>query len=326
MPALDTVIPLADRRICVRHLYANFRDLKGHKGLALNEKLWAVATAYTPHEFTARMEELKKLSEPAYNYLVNIDPSGWSRAYFNEYSRCDLLVNNICECFNSYILKARDKPILTMLELIRKKLLRRYQAKREGIEKLTGRLCLRIVEKLEAVGLLAMDCIADYARGGMFEVTAPNNKQYVVDLCKRVCGCRQWEVTGILCPHAFAAVRYDCGNPEDYVDECYTIETYKKAYAPIIYPMPSEEQWIKTSHDRLEPPTYRVTPGRLKRLRKRGVGESRDPKNPHRMRKFGAVMRCGKCTGLGHNKRSCPLNVTSTSVSVLEAYHCCIIF
>jgi hypothetical protein len=61
---------------------------------------------------------------------------------------------------------------------------------------------------------------------------------------------------------------------------------YKKAYTPIIYSMPSEEQQIKTSHDRLEPPTYRVTPGRPKRLRKRGVGESRDPKNLHRMRKF----------------------------------------
>ena len=190
MPALDTVIPMADRRICVRHLYANFRDLEGHKGLALKEKLWAAATAYTPHEFTARMEELKKLSEPAYNYLVKIDPNGWSRAYFNEHSRCDLLVNNICECFNSYILKACDKPILTMLEMIRKKLLRRYQAKREGIEKLTGRLCPRIVEKLEAVGLVAMDCIADYAGEGMFEVTIPNNKQYVVDLRKMVCGCR----------------------------------------------------------------------------------------------------------------------------------------
>ena len=90
--------------------------------------------------------------------------------------------------------------------------------------------------------------------------------------------------------------------------------------------MPSEEQWIKTSHDCLEPPTSRVTPGRLKRLRRRGVGESRDPKNSRRMRKFGAMMRCGKCTGLGHNKWSCPLNETSTSVSVIELYHCCVIF
>jgi hypothetical protein len=93
------------------------------------------------------------------------------------------------------------------------------------------------VEKLEA-----MECIADYAGERMFEVTAPNNKQYMMDLHRRVCGCRQWEVTGIPCPHAFAAILYNCGNLEDYVDECYTIEMYTKAYVPIIYPMRSEEQ------------------------------------------------------------------------------------
>ena len=212
-PAVDIVILMADHRICVRHLYTNFWDLEGHKGLALKEKLWVAVTAYTKHECIAHMEELKKHNEAAYNYLVKIDPSGWSRAYFNEYLSCDLLVNNICECFNSYIIKARDKPILTMLEMIRKKLLRRYQAKRDEIEKLTGRLCPKIVQKLEAV-----DCIATYAGDRMFEVTTPNNKQNVVDLSRRVCDCRQWEITRIPCPHAFAIVLYDCGNFDDYVD------------------------------------------------------------------------------------------------------------
>ena len=136
--------------------------------MALKEKSCVAAIAYTQHEFTTYMEELKKLSEAAYNYLIKIDPNGWSRAWFNEYPRCDLLVNNICECFNSYILKAYDKPILTLLEMIRKKLLGRYQAKIEMIEKLTGRLCPRIVQKLEAIGLDAMDCIPTYAGDGMF--------------------------------------------------------------------------------------------------------------------------------------------------------------
>ncbi|XP_059436479.1 uncharacterized protein LOC132169463 [Corylus avellana] len=280
MPVLEVVLPMADHRICVRHLYVNFRDLEGHKGLALKEQLWAAATAYTQHEFTAHMEELKKLSKDAYEYLNKIDHSGWSRAWFNESPRCELLVNNICECFNSYILKARDKPILTLFKMIRKKLLRRYQVKREGIEKLTGRLCPRIVQKLEAIELDAMDCIATYAGDGMFKVTAPSNKQYVVDLRRRQCGCRQWEITGIPCPHAFAAVLYNCGNPEDYVDECYTIKRYKKAYVPIIYPMPSEEQWMKTRHDHLEPPRIRVTPRRPMRLRKR---------------KAKTVKSCGSC-------------------------------
>ncbi|XP_059450972.1 uncharacterized protein LOC132181751 [Corylus avellana] len=189
IPALNEVLPMADHRFCVRHLYANFKNV-GHKGVALKEMLWGAASAYTEGEFTAYMEGLRGMNKDAYEYLNRVDPSCWSRAWFSEYYKCDLLVNNICECFNSYILKARDKPILTMLEMIRKKLMRRYQAKREGIEKLTGKLCPRIVTKLEEIGIAASDCVAVYAGENMFEVTCPTGKQFVVDLRRKLCGCR----------------------------------------------------------------------------------------------------------------------------------------
>ena len=112
---------------------------------------------------------------------MKVDPSMWSTAWFSDYHKSDLLVNNICECFNSYILKARDKPILTMLEMIRKKLIRRYHAKREGIEKLIGKLCPRIAAKLEEIGLMAVDCITNYVGDSMFEVTCSDSRQFVVD-------------------------------------------------------------------------------------------------------------------------------------------------
>jgi hypothetical protein len=41
-------------------------------------------------------------------------------------------------------------------------------------------------------------------------------------------------MTGIPCPHAFSYILYNCVNLEDYVDEYYTVERYKKAYAPIM--------------------------------------------------------------------------------------------
>jgi len=171
MPAFEVVIPMADHRICVRHLYANFRDIGRHRGVALKEKLWTAASAYTEGEFTRHIDEMKKMNSDANEYLAKIDPSTWSRAWFSEYPKCDLLINNICECFNSYILKARYKLILIMLEMIRKKLMRRYQAKRESIQNLTGKITPKIAKKLEAIRLEAMDCIALYAGDDMFEMT-----------------------------------------------------------------------------------------------------------------------------------------------------------
>jgi hypothetical protein len=95
--------------------------LGGIEGLSLKEKLWAAVSLYTKYEFTEHMEELKRMDEKEFEFFSEVDPSTWSRAWFSDYPKSDLLVNNICECWNSYILKACNKPILTMLEIIRKK-------------------------------------------------------------------------------------------------------------------------------------------------------------------------------------------------------------
>ena len=113
--------------------------------------MWAAASAYTEVDFRLYIEELKAINEDAFKYLDKIDPNGWLRAWFNSYPKCDLLVNNINEFFNSYILKARDKPIWTMMEMIRKQLMRRYQLKRSGAQTLEGKLCPRIAAKIEAI-------------------------------------------------------------------------------------------------------------------------------------------------------------------------------
>jgi len=152
--------------------------------MALKEKLWTAASAYTEGEFLRVMDELKKMKSNAHEYLNKIDPSTWSRAWFATDSKCDLLRNNICECFNLYILKARDKPILTMLEMIRKKLMKRYQARKEGIQSLTWKITPKIAKKLDALVSESIDYIALYADDDMFEVTCPDGKQFVVNFMR----------------------------------------------------------------------------------------------------------------------------------------------
>jgi hypothetical protein len=67
MLAFEVVMPMVDHMICVRHLYANFRDIGGHRGLALKEQyLWAAMSSYTKYEFNDHMKELKKMNKDAY--------------------------------------------------------------------------------------------------------------------------------------------------------------------------------------------------------------------------------------------------------------------
>jgi len=98
------VLPTAPHRIYLRHLYANVRS-DGHKGLVLKDKLWKVASTYNIHGFDREMAVMKMLSPAAHAYLEKIDPHTLARAYFDIGPKCDLVMNNLYECLNLYIIK-----------------------------------------------------------------------------------------------------------------------------------------------------------------------------------------------------------------------------
>ena len=76
-----------------------------HRGLALKDRLWRCARASYMTQFKAEMEMMKQESKDAYAWLDEKDPNTWSRAHFKTGLDCDILVNNMCESFNSIILK-----------------------------------------------------------------------------------------------------------------------------------------------------------------------------------------------------------------------------
>ncbi|KAG5617470.1 hypothetical protein H5410_017294 [Solanum commersonii] len=55
----------------------------------------------------------------------------WCKVYFNSQVKCDSVDNNMSECFNSWILAARHKTIITMLDEIRVKMMTRIAKLRE---------------------------------------------------------------------------------------------------------------------------------------------------------------------------------------------------
>jgi hypothetical protein len=164
-------------------------------------------------------------------------------------------------------LDARDKPILTMLDTIGRKLMRRFQVNRASIAKMSEKLCPKIQVKVEKADIKTSECLLMYSGEGKYEVDYRQQK-FVVNLREKTCGCKKWDITSILCHHAISAILHQGSKIEDYVDHCYTIEKYKKSYEPIIHPVPSMEQWTRTQYDPVDPPLERCHPGRLKKMRK----------------------------------------------------------
>lgn len=77
-----------------------------------------------------------------------------------------------------------------MLEGIRKKLMRMYQVKQEGIKAMKGKFGPRILEKIKSAGDEVAHCTSTFVGNGLFEVDC-KGKQFVVDLEKKTCNCRQ---------------------------------------------------------------------------------------------------------------------------------------
>ncbi|KAG9139235.1 hypothetical protein Leryth_011249 [Lithospermum erythrorhizon] len=109
------------------------------------------------------MSNMKDTSDSVYTWLLeHAGPKKqWVRAYFSLNVYNDALCNNNSESFNSFILEARDKPIITMLEMIRTKLMERIRDRYLAMSKKDGPLCVKIKKILdcrmaESVGFVAM--------------------------------------------------------------------------------------------------------------------------------------------------------------------------
>lgn len=60
MKALDEVVPGAEHRFCVMHLYQNMHKI--YKGVALRHLLWLAARSTTKWEFNKHMAQMEKVN------------------------------------------------------------------------------------------------------------------------------------------------------------------------------------------------------------------------------------------------------------------------
>ncbi|XP_028112499.1 uncharacterized protein LOC114310647 [Camellia sinensis] len=305
--AFEEIMPNVEHRFCMRHIYLNF--IVKFKGIELRDLLWKAAAASTMREFEFHMNKLKEMDseEKAYKWLRKMDPALWTRSHFSSRSRCDTLVNNMCESFNNNILKARDKPIINMLEWIRRKVMHRIQIKKKGMEKYTCEICPNVVKDLEVLKVQARNCFATYCGDRKFEVNC-GDTIHIVDLEERKCSCRMWDLTGMPCKHAISSTYIQREKPEDYVHPYYSKHHYLVAYNSMIHPVPCQHDWIKTGLPVAASPLYRKQPGRPPKMRKNDIDE---PKNPVRVLRQNRFIP----TRVGHTFEEFPSMRGNTSAS-----------
>lgn len=151
----------------------------------------------------------------------------------------------MCESFNSFILDAREKPIIEMFEMIRNLLMSRFQTSREKARKWKGRICPKIKDVLAKIDVEAVKYSPMKSDEMHYQITRLDNMhdQHSVDLLSSSCSCRKYDLTGIPCKHAVCAIWCKKEDPESYVHSYYMVETYRKCYAMPIMPVNGPNLW-----------------------------------------------------------------------------------
>ncbi|KAL2925291.1 Elongation factor 4 [Bienertia sinuspersici] len=92
------VLPNAEHRHCARH-------------------------AYNEADFNDAVEAMEKVNKSVSNAFRLYNPTLFCRAFMNPRTKTDVVTNNMAETFNGYIVQARTKHLLHMLEEIRASLM-----------------------------------------------------------------------------------------------------------------------------------------------------------------------------------------------------------
>ncbi|GJT04141.1 mutator type transposase [Tanacetum coccineum] len=308
--AMANVFPCAEHRSCLRHIHENMK--KQWNGQAYKELLWRCASVTTVPYFDKAMQDLKDFNKECFEWLAKIPPHSWSRSHFSGRAKSDILLNNLCECFNGKILDARDAPIITALEYIREYLMRRMVNVIAVIKKTDGPLTPSATKLLKIAMDRANNCTVAFNGGEEYEVKGQSGSQCVVNVVKKVCSCRKWELTGIPCSHAIAA-NYNMslngvqvGIPEEWVDKCYWLATWQKTYSYTIGCLNGRVMWKKSQiPTTLTPPKHNTPVGRPRKNRRKSKEEKAEMVKDGKLSRAYKTVTCMKCGNLGHNSRSC---------------------
>lgn len=113
----EKVYPEAGHYFCIYHLLNNMKmKFKNHEHL--KKIFFGAAKAYTNKQFKQKMRELDQMDVRIGLYLKEVGYEKWAAIHAKEYRR-QAMTSNIAESLNSRNNKARELPVVALLEALR---------------------------------------------------------------------------------------------------------------------------------------------------------------------------------------------------------------
>ncbi|CAI0374193.1 unnamed protein product [Linum tenue] len=304
--AVETHFPSAFHGFCLRHVSENFRDT--FKNTKLVNIFWSAVYALTIAEFESKISEMVEISQEVGPWFQQFPPQLWAIAYF-EGMRYGHFALGVTELLYNWALECHEVPIVQMMEHIREQLNLWFDSRRD-LAMSYNSVLVPSAEKKMAEAIADARCYQVLRANEVeFEIVS-TERTNIVDIRTRVCSCRRWQIYGLPCAHASAAL-LSCGqNAHVFAEPCFTVASYRETYSQAIIPVPDKSMWSEVPGEGTEgggakveilirPPKTRRPPGRPKKKALR-VENFKRPKR---------VVQCGRCHLLGHSQKKCAMPI-----------------
>lgn len=302
--AVRRKFPNSCHAFCMRFLSESVgREFKNSRLVHL---LWKAAYATTSIVFKQKMAEIEEISPEAAKWMQQFPPSHWALVYF-EGTRYGHLSSNLEE-FNRWILEARELPIIQVIEQIQSKLMTEFEDRRLK----SGSWFSVLAPSAEKRMIEAVDCASTYqvlrSDEVEFEVISADRSD-IVNIGIHYCSCRDWQLHGIPCSHAVAALISCRKDIYAFTEKCFTVASYRETYAEGIHPIPGRLEWrrgdvapMDDDPQVVRPPKFRRPPGRPENKRICVEDLNREKHTVH----------CSRCNQTGHYKTTCKAEIMNS--------------
>ncbi|KAH9737194.1 SWIM-type domain-containing protein [Citrus sinensis] len=298
----------ATHGVCFYHVKGNIKSQ-----FRMSKALWDefepafinAAKAYGHEEFKRQLEGLWMIHSGAADYLENnVGTCNWARSQF-EGRRYIILTTNIAESVNSFMREPRKFLVTHLVDHFRKTMQQWFYDRKIVAESMTTRLTTWADEIVTERRTIVERMIVRPVSPHRFQVIGGGLKEGLVDLQKRTCTCRVFQLDQLVCAHAIAAC---LTHRVDFINLCsdfYTTESLAMAYAQPVELVGDVVDWEvldEIQEMQVYPPVEAPPPGRRKELKIPSAGEDVNRR----------TVRCGRCHELGHNRKRCKNPIAST--------------
>ncbi|XP_077228540.1 uncharacterized protein LOC143861489 [Tasmannia lanceolata] len=288
--AVSEVFANSHHRFCIRHLSASFYDKFGN--IVLRDLFLKAAETLKESEFKWAMESIKENNESAHQWISEMPKENWATLYFKG-DRYGALSTTKSVSFNAIVKEAKTLPITSLVEHICGKTSNIFQHRRKVGQTWTKRLTSYGEKHVQLAHEIGSKCTVNPLGVHVFEVQSVGYLN-VVDLEARTCSCGVFQMIGLPCAHAMAAIGNKMLDPYDFCQPYFLAERYRDTYEEKIHQTLDRTQW-QPSPDPLPlvlPPHARRMPGRPQTRKEKKLA-------------VGAQNKCGLCGDFGHSRRTC---------------------